>query len=209
MNTLVNNQENIGMRWSVRGSGLALALFMVIAATAQAQTGGAPGAGTPLPPAGTPMVYVNTQAILPLAPGADDAQQSFQVELTGFEEEMRVLGVEIDSLVAAYRRQEALLDQATKDQKQQEILQKQQAARVRQAELEQLSEERRQALLGPILDRVRDVIEQIRAENQYSIVFDLAEAGVVAADAALDITGAVLEGLGIDPNATAAVDPGR
>jgi outer membrane protein len=155
------------------------------------------------------MVYVNTQAILPLAPGADDAQQSFQVELTGFEEEMRVLGVEIDSLVAAYRRQEALLDQATKDQKQQEILQKQQAARVRQAELEQLSEERRQALLGPILDRVRDVIEQIRAENQYSIVFDLAEAGVVAADAALDITGAVLEGLGIDPNATAAVDPGR
>lgn len=155
------------------------------------------------------MVYVNTQAILPLAPGADDAQQSFQAELTGFEDEMRTLGVEIDSLVAAYRRQEALLDQATKDQKQQEILQKQQAARVRQAELEQLSEERRQALLGPILDRVREVIEQIRAENQYSIVFDLAEAGVVAADTALDITGAVLEGLGVDPNATAAVDPGR
>ncbi len=56
---------------------------------------------------------------------------------------------------------------------------------------------------------MREVIEQIRAENQYSIVFDLAEAGVVAADTSLDITAAVLEGLGIDPNATAAVDPGR
>jgi outer membrane protein len=181
----------------------------MVTATAEAQTSTAPVTGINLPPAGTAMVYVNTQAILPLAPGAVEAQQSFQAELTGFEDEMRALGTEIDSLVEAYRRQEALLDQASKDQKQQEIVQKQQAANVRRAELEQLSEQRRQALLGPILDRVREVIEQIRAENQYSIVFDLAEAGVVAADSTLDITAAVLEGLGIDPNAAATADPGR
>jgi Skp family chaperone for outer membrane proteins len=155
------------------------------------------------------MVYVNTQAILPIAPGANDAQLSFQEELTGYEDEMRSLGAEIDSLVSAYRRQEALLDQGAKEQKQQEILQKQQAARERQIELEQISEQRRQTLLAPILDQVRAVIEEIRAANQYAIVFDVAEAGVVAADPSLDITAAVLERLGVDPAATAALDPGR
>ena len=44
------------------------------------------------------------------------------------------------------------------------------------------------------------MIEGIRAEHGYSIVFDVAESGVVAADTNLDITGAVLLQLGIDPN---------
>lgn len=195
------------MRCFVRGAALSAAAFAV-AVTAQAQTDAA-AAGASLPPAGTPMVYVNTQAILPVAPGANDAQASFQEELTGYEEEMRALGAEIDSLVSAYRRQEALLDQVAKEQKQTEILQKQQAAQERRLELEQISEQRRQALLSPILDQVRAVIEEIRAANQYAIVFDVAEAGVVAADPSLDITAAVLERLGVDPGATAALDPGR
>ncbi len=195
------------MRCFVRGAVLSAA-SLVVAVTAHAQTDAA-AAEASLPPAGTPMVYVNTQAILPIAPGANDAQLSFQEELTGYEDEMRSLGAEIDSLVSAYRRQEALLDQGAKEQKQQEILQKQQAARERQIELEQISEQRRQTLLAPILDQVRAVIEEIRAANQYAIVFDVAEAGVVAADPSLDITAAVLERLGVDPAATAALDPGR
>lgn len=195
------------MRCFVRGAALSAA-FLAVAVTAHAQTDPAAAAAS-LPPVGTPMVYVNTQAILPVAPGANDAQLSFQEELTGYEDEMRALGAELDSLVAAYRRQEALLDQVAKEQRQTEILQKQQAARERQLELEQISEQRRQALLSPILDQVRAVIEEIRAANEYAIVFDVAEAGVVAADPSLDITAAVLERLGVDPGATAALDPGR
>jgi Skp family chaperone for outer membrane proteins len=195
------------MRFFVRGAALSVAALMV-AVTARAQTDPA-AAGSSLPPSGTLMVYVNTQAILPIAPGANEAQVAFQQELTGYEDEMRALGAEIDSLVSTYRRQEALLGQGAKEQKQQEILRKQQAARERQIELEQISEERRQTLLEPILDQVRAVIEEIRAANQYAIVFDVAEAGVVAADPGLDITAAVLERLGVSPDATAAVDPGR
>jgi Skp family chaperone for outer membrane proteins len=195
------------MRFFVRGAAYSVAALMV-AAAGHAQTEPT-AAGSNLPPTGTPMVYVNTLAILPVAPGANDAQVSFQQELTGYEDEMRALGAEIDSLVSTYRRQESLLDQGAKEQRQQEILLKQQAARERQIELEQISEERRQTLLEPILDHVREVIEEIRAANQYAIVFDVAEAGVVAADPGLDITAAVLERLGVSPDATAAVDPGR
>lgn len=167
------------------------------------------GAATaPMPPEGTPLVFVNTQAILPIAPGADSAQAAFEVVLQGFEEELQSLATEIDSMLAAYRQQEAILDQAGKEAKQQEILDKQRAAQSRQAELEVESNRRRADLLNPILERVRAVVEELRAERQYAIVFDIAESGVVAADSSLDITAAVLERLGVDPSALAS-GPGR
>ena len=91
------------------------------------------------------------------------------------------------------------MDPAAKDARQTEILDLQQSAQTRQNQLETQSEERRIALLQPILTNVRAVIEEMRAEKNYSIVFDIAESGVIAADPALDITNAVLERMGISP----------
>jgi len=178
--------------WKTAAAG---ALFAAAAPLAGQDATDAPS----MPPSGTSMVFVNTGAILPIAPGADAAQAQFQTELERYQSELATLATELDSLVAQYRRQEAMLDPAAKEQRQQEILDKQQAAQSRQFQLEQQSETRRGELLKPILDNVREIIEQIRAEREYSIVFDIAESGVIAADPELDITGAVLARLGVQP----------
>jgi len=170
--------------------GLALALPI------RAQAG---EAATPLPAPGTHMVFVNTSVILPVAPGAGAAQAAFQSELQGYQSELQSLAARIDSMLSDYRRQESLMDATAKQSRQQEILDLQQSAQNRQYELETQSEQRRAALLEPILDNVRSVIETIRAEHSYSIVIDVSEAGVVAFDPALDITNAVLERLGVSP----------
>ncbi|MDX1395956.1 MAG: OmpH family outer membrane protein [Gemmatimonadota bacterium] len=184
---------------------LALVLIGIgTAAPIAAQAEGA-GATMTLPPDGTALVFVNTQAILPVAPGAEAAQAAFETELTGFRNELEGMANQIDSLLAEYRRQEALMDPAAKEAKQNEILELQQAAQNRQLQLETLSEQRRAALLEPILNNIRDVIEDLRAEKQYSIVFDIAESGVVAADSTLDITSAVLERMGVSPNPAGGV----
>ncbi|MDH3734095.1 MAG: OmpH family outer membrane protein [Gemmatimonadota bacterium] len=163
--------------------------------------------GAGMPPAGTAMVFVNTGAILPVAPGAEAAQVAFEAELQGFRAELTALAGQIDSLLVDYRRQEAMLDPAAKQTRQQEIMDMQQAAQDRQIQLETQSEERRAALLEPILDNVRAVIEDLRAEQAYSIVFDIAESGVIAADSTLDITDAVLARMGVSP--APAAGPGR
>ena len=164
--------------------------------------GQAQGASSALPPAGTAMVFVNTGAILPVAPGAEAAQAAFEAELQGFRAELTSLATRIDSMVTEYRRQEAMLDPAAKQAKQDEIMSLQQAAQNRQLQLETQSEERRAALLEPILDNVRSIIEDLRAEREYAIVFDIAESGVIAADSTLDITNAVLERMGVSPAPT-------
>jgi len=106
----------------------------------------------------------------------------------------------LEELVNTYRQQEALLDQAGREQWQQDIQEKQRLAQERQVELERESTRQRDQLLEPILVRITEVIEEIREEQGYSIVFDVAESGVVAADTSLDITAAVLERLGVDPS---------
>ena len=161
-----------------------------------------------LPAEGTAVVFVNTQVILPIAPGADSAQAAFQLVLNEFDLELQGRATEIDSMLTAYRQQESLLDPAGRERKQEEIFTKQQEAQARQQELNVESDRRRTALLAPILERVTAVIDEIRAEQGYAIVLDITESGVVAADPSLDITAAVLDRLGIDPTALGATSGG-
>lgn len=181
----------------LRGAAIAVStLTLALSGTAQEVS----TLSTELPPVGTELVFVNTQAILPIAPGADSAQIRFQAVLQSYDAELQELAVELEELVNTYRQQEALLDQAGREQWQQDIQEKQRLAQERQVELERESTRQRDQLLEPILVRITEVIEEIREEQGYSIVFDVAESGVVAADTSLDITAAVLERLGVDPS---------
>lgn len=191
------------MHSMTRGAALALA-GLSLAAPSTAQQSATEEAAIVLPPDGTSLVFVNSQAILPIAPGADSAQSAFQVVLRGFEGELAALATEIDEMLATYRQQEALMDAPGRQLKQEEIVDKQRALQTRQQELEVESDRRRNELLAPIAERVTQVIEEIRGERGYAIVLDIAESGVIAADNALDITAAVLERLGIDPSLAAA-----
>lgn len=148
---------------------------------------------TALPPAGTLIVYVNSQMILPQMPGAAEAQQTFNQEVAAYQQEVQLMQAEVDSMLQVYQQQEAMLTQDIKETRQQEILEKQQQFQTRQQELEQIAGQRQTELLQPIVERLTGVIEQLRAENSYQVVFDVSSPGVVAADSALDITQAVLE----------------
>ncbi len=161
------------------------------------------------PPPGTQMVFVNTQAILPQVPGAREAQETWQEELQGYNAEVQRLRVEVDSLLAAYRQQEAMLSAQAREQRQQEIIDRQQQLQQRATELEQTANQRQQELLAPILDRVGQVIEAVRQERNYTIVFDISGSGVVAADPSLDVTALVLEKIGTEESSANASPPSR
>lgn len=151
---------------------------------AQAQTG---------PPSDAKIVYVNVQDIVQNAPGAAQARSTFEQELTTYRQELQTMSASIDSMVADYQRQEVMLSPQAKTDKQQEILNMQQELQNRNTELNAQAEQRQQELLEPIFERVNAVIEQVRSENGYYMVIDVAGAGIVAADTRLDITAVVNE----------------
>jgi len=140
------------------------------------------------PPVDAKIVYVNVQEIVQNAPGASAARTTFEQELAQYRQELQDLTAAIDSMVSDYQRQEVMLSPQAKSDKQQEILNQQQALQNRNTELNAQAEQRQQELLQPIFERVNAVIEQVRSENGYYMVIDVAGAGIVAADTRLDIT---------------------
>jgi outer membrane protein len=172
----------------VRTTLVAFAAFaLVTVSPAQAQT---------VPPSGTTFVYLNTAAILQAAPGSADAQRTFEREIGEWKAELDLQAAAVDSLMRNYQRQEVMLSPQAKEQKGAEIQTLQQELQNRGLELERQAQQRQQELLRPILENVTRLIEQIRTENNYSMVFDISTDGVVAAAPELDITDVVLQRLG-------------
>jgi len=171
-----------------------LAAVLFLAGPVAAQSGAAGGQDGP-PPQGTQYVFINSQALLAQAPGATEAQQTWARELNEYRGEVESLRAELDSLQQAYQQQEEMLSQDARERRQQEIVEKQQELQQRAQELEQRAAQRQQELLNPILADVRSVIEEIRQERGYAMVFDAASSGLLAADPSLDITEMVVSRL--------------
>lgn len=177
----------------------AVLAFLMLAAPAVAQDG---------PPSGSTFVYLNSAEIIQSTPGAAEAQRTFDQEIADRRAQLQEDAAVVDSLVQDYQQQEELLSPQAKEQKQQEIRSRQQALQQRRLQMENELGERQQELLQPILERVSNVIEQVRAERDYAMVFDISTEGVVAADPSLDITDLVKSRLGSTDSAdTASAQP--
>lgn len=139
--------------------------------------------------------YIDSQAILAEAPGSREAQQAFDQEMDRYRGEMQRLGEELDRLITAYQQQERNLTPEAREARQQEIRRKEVEYQGRIEEIDEEASRKRQELVEPILEQMSLVIEQIREEGSYALIFDTAARAIIAADPALDLTGEVLRRL--------------
>jgi outer membrane protein len=139
--------------------------------------------------------YINSAVLLEEAPGAREASEQFDRDLQGFYSEIETMSQELQQLIEQYDRQQMMLSAAAKSQREEEIRVRQQAYQTRVEQLEEQAGLRQQELVQPITERVNEVIEQIRAEESYSFIFDVAAGSIIAADPTLDLTPEVLRRL--------------
>jgi outer membrane protein len=151
------------------------------------------------------IAYVNPQALFENAPGRTEAEAAFRRETEGFRTELSRMGEALNKLVADYQRDEAKLAAADKERRQRAIQAKEDTLRARQQQLEQQAGQRQNELMAPIMESVRKVLEDIRAEDGYAMILS-SEPGsspILAADKNLDITERVVARL----KTVAAVKP--
>ena len=174
------------MYLSVRAVSVAafgLALFAV--------PGRAQATGTPTPK----IVYVNTQALLDVAPGRAVAESTYKSESAAWGDELNKMSQDIQSMITDYQKAEPGLTDAAKQMRQKAIQAKQQAFAQRQNALNQQAQERQTELMAPVMQSVKDMLDKMRAENGYSLILD--SQAVVASDKNLDITDNVVARLKI------------
>lgn len=181
---------------TVRGLvGLAALALMAAPLAAQAKPAAKPAATAAA--AGTKIGLVNSRRVLQNAPGWTEAEQTFAREAEGFRTELNQLQAQLDSAAAEFERQAVLLSPTARQEKRNELEKRRQDAEKRASDLQERAGRRQSELLQPIQDRVNAVIDGIRAEGSYALIFDISApgSGIVAVDRSLDITDRVIERL--------------
>ncbi len=146
-------------------------------------------------PATPKIVYVNTQALLDVAPGRAEAESTYNAESAAWGDTLNKMSTSIQTMISDYQKAEPTLTDAAKQMRQKAIQTKQQEYADRQNSLQQQAQSRQQELMGPVMQTVRDMLDKIRDENGYSLIID-AQA-VLSADRNLDITDKVVARLKI------------
>src|SRR5213594_4539170 len=169
----------------------------VVWATLALVTGTGAAAQAPSPGPQLRIGFVKSREILQSTPGYAAAESTFNKEVQGFRDEVQKLQQQLDSAVRVFDQQAIALSPAAKQQKQKDLQQLQQKFEQRSNDLQGRAQQREQELLKPIQDRVNAVIQGLRAEGNYALIFDAdsPSSNIVAADPALDITSKVLERL--------------
>jgi outer membrane protein len=143
------------------------------------------------------LAWINSAMILQHTPGRAQAESTFQHELAGMRQQVSVLRAKFDSAVDAFNRASLVLSPTVRERRQQELTQLQTRTEQQEQELQDRATQRQQQLMAPITQRVQAVIEGIRAEYNYAMIFDAAapSGALVAADRSLDITPLVIQRL--------------
>jgi outer membrane protein len=153
------------------------------------------------------IAFVDGQRIFGSVPGRAEAEAQFNKEMDSVRAREKMMGDSMTALISAYSKNEATLSAADKTTQQQSIRDKQAAFQQQQQQLEQKAQERQNELVRPILDRIHRVIDDLRAENGYTLVVDVspnAGGSVVSYDKNLDVTDQVIRKLQSMPGGTTA-----
>ncbi len=160
--------------------------------------GGLVAGGFLLPQVGK-VGYVDTNAILQDYPPAQTASQTLQASIRGFETEALQLQTDLDRALQTFSQQRMTMNPEAAQARESELNAQRQTVAQRLQELNEASQQRQGELFAPVMEKISGVIEEVRIEGNFSIIFDTASRAVVAADTALNLTEEVLSRLNAEP----------
>jgi outer membrane protein len=136
------------------------------------------------------IAFVNVPAILQSMPDYRRADSIYKGYAAQYQVQETKLQSILDSAGQAYQDTQAMLTQSDRANKLKQLQRLQDSLNAADDSLKSKSQQQQQELLQPIIDRVRSVVEGIRAENNYDYIIDINAMGsaVLAVNKSLDMT---------------------
>jgi outer membrane protein len=180
------------MRALFRATPFALALLTAVSLPAGAQ-------------GGIKVAYVQTSTLLDQAPGRAEAEAQFEKETGTFRDQIKRMSDSLQAMVTTFERGQASMAATAREARAKDIGAKEQEYQRRTRELEQRAQARQNELVQPILDRIKQAIEEVRVEGGYAMIFNADQGSpIVAVDKNLNVTDRVMTKLRGAPAAAAA-----
>ena len=172
------------------GAGIFLALFLLLSATAVSYADD------------IKIGFIDSERIFASYEGTSEAQAEFNADVEQWTAEAARLRAELEKITEEFQNQSLILSEAKRREREAEIQSK-------RNELDTFAQEiwgpngkvaqRNEQLTRPIVDKIREVLNEIGEQEGYSIIFDATDGNVVFADSALDLTERVVEMLNQKP----------
>lgn len=139
--------------------------------------------------------FVNSDRILAEYKEAQEAQSKLDIEAKKLQEEYQLMLVKLDSLNKAYEQQKMLMSESRRQEKEDELIKLQQQIQVfQQQKLGPQGEiyQKQNEIVGPVLEKVKNVIKQVAEDNNYDFIFDTVAGNILYAEPVYDITDDVI-----------------
>lgn len=156
------------------------------------------GAGSASAQAAPKFGYVNTDKVLAGIPAASRALQELQTAAAAYQTRADSLGRQFQTMQTAYNALPVTTTAERRTQEQQRLQTTMQQFQQQLQPLQQTAEQREQALqliVQPYVRRIPEIVEQIRTQQGYSMIFSVGESGLIAADPSLDLSDTVRQRL--------------
>ncbi len=145
--------------------------------------------------------YIDTEFILKKVPEYAEAQK--EISKLSVEEQRKIekMYLSLDSMYAAYRRDEILLTEEMKDKRLKQIDEEEETIKAYQKKIFGIDGRiflKRQELIKPVQDMVFEAVEKVAQKHKLQIVFDKSsDVNMIYANPTHDYTDYVLEALGL------------
>jgi outer membrane protein len=137
--------------------------------------------------------FVDSRTIVQRAPGAIAAQAALEKESASMQARVKVWQDSLKAMADAYEKVRAGLTEAQQKTREKAITDRQADYAKRAEEMDQEMQQRQAELSQPVMAQIRETLEDLRKDEGYTFIFDVAATGViVAADKNLDLTEKVI-----------------
>ncbi|MGE0441907.1 MAG: OmpH family outer membrane protein [Gemmatimonadales bacterium] len=161
------------------------AVALAPAAVAQAPAKGADQAG------GLRVAFINASALLRGMPGYAQAESTYAKEAEVAQQEALKIRTAWDSLVANYQQGQAMMTPSNRTAREKQLNARGDTVQAQLQAIQARVQNRERELLSPMQERLKSIIDGIRAEGNYAMIIDLgsdASSNIVSFDKSLDIT---------------------
>lgn len=140
------------------------------------------------------LAFINSQKILAEAPGRSEAEATYNRETDSARGQLQRMDDSLKAMVAAYEKDAPGLDSARRASRGQAIREREASYQQRAQDLNTQMQQRQADLARPLLEQVSKVLEDIRTQGNYTMIFDVGAGSnvLVAADKSLDLSDQVL-----------------
>ncbi len=116
--------------------------------------------------------HINSSEILPLMPQYDSIQKAFQAYYASLEREAEMMSREYETKLQEYMANRENFTPLLQQLKEKEIMDLQQRIQAFEASISDDLQDKKEALMQPLLNRFRKAVEEVAKEGKYNYVFD-------------------------------------